>query len=159
MKKIIIPVIILLTVLFSCKDDTEKKAADLIQKIPTKELYNTGTLSCKIDGEAKEIHSNGIMTDNKTGMQSCIADDDNFQVQIIFPKTLQEGETSTNCTGLVMTKKPMEIYQNIISNKVTITKRSNKMVAGTFEFKANYSVGNKKIVEVTEGKFEAEIIN
>jgi hypothetical protein len=159
MKKIIIPVIVLLTVLFSCKDNTEQKAADLIQKIPTKELYNTGTLSCKIDGEAKEIHSNGIMTDSKTGMQSCIADDDNFQVQIIFPKTLQEGETSTNCTGLVMTKKPMEIYQNIISNKVTITKRSNKMVEGTFSFDANTYAGSKETIKVTEGKFEAEILN
>jgi hypothetical protein len=159
MKKLIIPVIILSTLLFSCKENTEKKVEDVVKKIPTKELYNTGKISCKIDGEAKEIHSNGIMNDEKTGTQICIADDDNYQVQIIFPKTLNEGETSTNCKGLVLTKKPMEIYQNIISNKVTISKRSNKMVEGSFEFEANYNEGNKKIVKVTEGKFEAEIIN
>ncbi len=44
-------------------------------------------------------------------------------------------------------------------NTVTITKRTDNIVAGTFSFEVNYSRGNPKIIKVTEGKFEAEIIN
>lgn len=157
--KSVIKILIVSTVLFSCKSKEEKKADSIIKKISNTEMYNTGTTSCKIDGVAAEIHSQGIMTNSTTGMQSCICDNDDYQVQIIFPSTLAEGQSSSNCKGMVMTKNPMELYQNAVSNTVTITKRNNKIVAGTFAFEVSTYKGSKKIVKVTEGKFEAEILN
>lgn len=146
-------------ILFSCKNNEEKKPVTVTEKIQEKELYNTGTTTCKLNGEVNEIHSQGIMTDSQTGMQSCIADNDNCQIQIIFPKTLAEGQSSNNCKGMVMTKKPMLLYNNVISSTVIITKRTDKMVAGTFSFDANTYAGSKETIKVTEGKFEAEILN
>jgi hypothetical protein len=93
-------------------------------------------------------------------MQTCLGENDKFQIQIIFPNTLLAGQTSTNCQALVMSQPPnVEVYKNVVSNTVTITKRTDKIVAGTFSFEVNYSKDNPKIIKVTEGKFEAEIIN
>jgi hypothetical protein len=126
----------------------------------TNNLQSKAIFTCKIDGQDYKFESQAVMTNTQTGMQTCLGENDKFQIQIVFPNTLLAGQTSTNCQALVMSQPPnVEVYKNVVSNTVTITKRTDKIVAGTFSFEVNYSKDNPKIIKVTEGRFEAEIIN
>lgn len=145
-------------IVFSCNSTTPKKEA--IAKISASNADNTGSLTCKINGELTKIDTVGILPyGGDESLQTCFASNNNYILQINFLKALTVGQTNTNCTAVVSVTNTNIRNSDVKSISVTITKKTERMVVGTFSFVVANDEDAKKIVTVTDGKFEGYITN
>ncbi|MCF2447087.1 DUF6252 family protein [Dyadobacter sp. CY345] len=153
-----------------CKSDEESLPA------PTSEGLNT--FGCKIDGKvwianglsnesgpsAKAIDAELRIIDSKTFyLMIHTSSDSGERVQLTLPK----GNTGSNGLGNLYDKSfgiyydnQFRIFHSMETNpgKVVITRLDtiNQIVSGTFEFDAEYVI-DKKVVKVTEGRFDIDL--
>lgn len=146
-----------LCTLFACKSK-EQKGKDVMKEIAENSIKNLfkGSMSYKINDSLVIVKEPTALISPDDGKQYFGGETDANLLNIIFPKELNQGETNTNCSANFLNKEPMAVYTNVLSNTVTISKKTDKLVAGTFAFEINYSAGNKKVMKITEGKFEVE---
>ena len=116
-------------------------------------------MSYKLNGILVEVPQPTAIITPDDGKQYFGGETEAHILNIIFPKVLQEGETNTNCKANYLRKEPQAVFTNVLSNTVTITKKTDQSMVGTFAFDLNYSDGNKEIIKITEGKFEIELLN
>lgn len=159
-KNLSLVLVLCICTLFACKSN-EEKGKDIMKQLVQESIQNKfkGTFSYKINGMLVEVSEPTALISPDDGKQYFAGETDAHLVNIIFPKVLNEGETNTNCKASYLRKEPMAVFANMISNTVTITKKTDKLIAGTFAFELNYSAGNKQIIKITEGKFEVENLN
>ncbi len=145
---------------FSCKSK-EEQGFEKIQELVANSILNKfkGSMSYKLNGVLITVAEPTAIISPNDGKQYFSGETGSHLLNITFPKILQEGETSTTCTANYMLKEPQAIYTDGLSSTVTISKKNDKEVVGTFSFEINESKGIKNVVHITEGKFKVEVVN
>jgi hypothetical protein len=157
MKKYILFSFIITSIIFSCNNSSTKQVEETKEKITNSE---TGSMSCIINGQTNKMDTAAIIPYfGDESMQTCFTSNRNYQVEINFPKALAIGQTSTTCSAVVSRMNIIEEFREVKSITLTITKRTKEKIGGTFSFTLINSDDAAKTVTVTNGTFEANIVN
>jgi hypothetical protein len=150
-------IIIVSCSIFSCNNSSTKQAEETKEKITNSE---TGSMSCIINGQTNKMDTAAILPYlGDESMQTCFTSNRNYQIEINFPKAMAVGQTSTTCNAVVSRMNIIEQFREVKSITLTITKKTKEKIGGTFSFTLNNSDDPTKIVTVTNGIFEANIVN
>jgi hypothetical protein len=150
-------IIIISCSIFSCNNNPTKEVEDVKEIVTNTE---TGSMRCTINGQLNKMDTAAILPyGGDESMQTCFASNREYQIEINFPKALAVGQSTTTCTAVVSRMNVIEQFREVKSITLSITKKTKEKIGGTFSFTLFNADDTSKIITVTDGEFESNIIN